>query len=196
MQAIIFQGFEWSNTWFFLSGPCALLLLLWSVLDKNNKRRWGGSIVASGLFLVFALSARPLVYGELKFHSSLSATDVETAYRESLDLSRNTGRPVLYYFHADWCSNCEELIRRLERKDILRRLDSFILVSIDVTEEREYEKARSIFGLNAVPSLAFAESGELLNFILAGVSFPESALTGVLEKLKKTPDPMDRTSRL
>ncbi len=171
-------------------GPVALLLLLWAALDRNPSRKWSGMAVAFAMLLIFSGMAQPVQYSDIHFHmlseKMLPEKDLEAVYANSIEQSVAQERPVLYYFHADWCTNCEELKQRLERQDIQEKLNGFLLVSLDVTEEGEYAKASEIFGLDVVPSLAFAShEGKLLPVILRGTSFPESALLGVLDSLSQ-----------
>ncbi len=166
-------------------GPVALLLLLWAVLERNPSRKWPGIAVAFAMLLIFSWMAQPVQYSDIRFQL-LSEKDLEAVYANSIEQSVEQERPVLYYFHADWCTNCEELKQRLERQDIREKLNGFLLVSMDVTEDTEYAKASEIFGLDVVPSLAFAShEGKLLPVLLRGTSFPESALLGVLDSLSQ-----------
>lgn len=185
MQTVMLEGFQWPNIWLFLAGPVAILIFLWAVLDGHARRKWSGVVFSSILALVFLVTASSVEYRDLQFNKSISELDIQSAYDRSIEKAETKGQPVLFYFHADWCTNCDDLKRRLQRKDIHDRLQSFILVAMDVTREEEYAKAQSIFGLDVVPSLAFASSdGKPLPVLLRGVSFPESALLGVLDRLE------------
>ncbi|MCB1138704.1 MAG: thioredoxin family protein [Leptospiraceae bacterium] len=184
MNSILFYGYEWTGLLPFLSGPAAFLILFWAVLDKQKKRRAAGLVAGFFLAGVFLLSAMPVNYGELTFDEELSSLSVQDALQQSLDRAEREGRPVLYYFHADWCTHCHELEHRLSRQSTLDQLDAFLLVSIDVTHEKAFAQANSSFGLNQVPALAFANRhGKRLPVLLEGAHFPQSALLDILHTL-------------
>lgn len=189
MSAIIFNEFQWSGAFTFLLGPTAALIILWSLLEAHKQRKRIGLGLGSVLLIAFALLARPVEYGQIEFQSipapgASESGGLQKDYEEIIAQATRTRKPVLFYFHADWCSNCDELKRRLERKDILDRLDSFLLVSVDVTDERDYDEARQIFGLGAVPALSFFHPGNPGKPLLSGTNFPESALIGILESIQ------------
>lgn len=188
MESVHLYGYEWSSWLIFLFGPAGLLLLFWAVLENRKVHQRTGLAAATVLLLAFAVSADKMQYGTLQFHPSLSSMKVEELYESSLEKSRELQQPVLFYFHADWCTHCDELRHRLEKKSTLDLLSGFLLVSVDVTEEDQFSAAHERFGLHQVPGLAFGNSrGQLLAVKLEGAHFPEGALIDVLKKLRDGP---------
>lgn len=84
---------------------------------------------------------------------------------EGFRLARETGRPLMIDFYADWCAACKELDHKtFSDARVLERLKDFVSVKLDFTEStsetREWTEKYEIVGL---PTIIFYDAeGHLL----------------------------------
>ena len=121
--------------------------------------------------------------GELKFEkvSGLSALQEKI---------KNSDKPVLLDFYADWCTSCKEY-DEITFKDpaVIKALDGFIRLRVDVTKNSESDKEMiEHFGLFGPPAIIFWNSNkeELKDMRLVGYKNPSEFLAHIdLIKAKK-----------
>lgn len=106
--------------------------------------------------------------------SSLKFTEIDSAseLREALLQASLEGKPVMFYFTADWCVVCKELERYTYRDaGVIRALRNFVLIKADVTAnnatDRELLRRFELFG---PPAILFFdhEANELVGLRLIG----------------------------
>ncbi len=77
-------------------------------------------------------------------------------YREGLSLARETGRPVMVFFSATWCSSCKSLINNaFSDKNVARAAEKVIPIYVDVDQNRQLAVDYNIRG---VPTVFFLDS--------------------------------------
>ena len=79
-------------------------------------------------------------------------------------LEKNKGKKILLDFSAEWCTACKELEEiTFKNPDVKNKMDEFILIQADITENSAANKALSKkYGVFGPPALLFfKESGEL-----------------------------------
>lgn len=88
---------------------------------------------------------------------------------EAVEQSRQSGRPVLAFFTADWCGPCQDLKRgALSNRRITRWIDANAeAVYIDATRARsgdtEMMALLSRYGVRSFPTLIMLEPGRTLD---------------------------------
>lgn len=101
-------------------------------------------------------------------------------------LAKKEDRPLLLYFHADWCSNCHELEELLADEFAASIASGWIPVRIDITDSAVWEgPALDLFGVYGAPALAFVDRQGIVQkrLTLVGAHPPRRALQSVLDQL-------------
>ncbi len=108
------------------------------------------------------------------------------AQERALALAARQKRPLLYYFHADWCAACEPFERYLlGSPHISSTLQGYILVRLDVSHELWYSYMQQHFALSAVPALRLGSpDGQLLGPSLQGAHISHRLVRALLERLQ------------
>lgn len=105
------------------------------------------------------------------------------------NLAVKTERPLLVYFHADWCHNCIDLERLLAEPQFFSIIEeSWLPVRIDITDSKLWqEPVFQNFGVYGVPALSFVTKEGVIQkrLTLVGASPPKRALRSVLEQLSQ-----------
>ncbi|QKF64871.1 protein-disulfide reductase DsbD [Campylobacter corcagiensis] len=96
---------------------------------------------------------------------------------------KNSKKPVMIDFWANWCVICKELDKTLELPSVQKELENFTLVKVDVTKNSSDDKEMmSEFGIYGPPALVFFKDlVELKNE--QSVGFLDE--TKILEKLRR-----------
>jgi len=105
------------------------------------------------------------------------------SYDEALNLSARSGKPVMIYFWADWCTYCNKYrVETLSDSAVVKILgEDFVLLSIDVNNDQE--GIASIYGVQVMPTTLFVDSdGVVLETVRSFV--PPSTLTPILRKIR------------
>jgi thiol:disulfide interchange protein len=133
----------------------------WWELEKPWKiaRFVGVPLAAIGVFLlVFAAVESPPVRGE--------GLPWLFKYDEGVARAKETSRPMMVDFTADWCGACQEMEAEIfHHQDVRSRLATdFVLVKVDLDNKYEpNQKAFAQQGFSGLPAVAFiSPSGETL----------------------------------
>jgi len=138
-------------------------------------RLWKGLgiiVLVYGILLVIGASAggndkfRPLhgVFagvgmGGAAQQQSLQFEKIKTVedFENKLAQARAAGQPVMLDFYADWCIYCKDYEKYVFTDPrIIERLDGFVLLKADVTDNDDQDKALlRKFGLTAPPAILF-----------------------------------------
>lgn len=137
-----------------LAKGLGLLLSLFAVAQVVGAAS-GGRDIARPLAHLRPGLAQAAGASELKFQPITSLADLDAAVR-------NSARPVMLDFYADWCVACKEFERFTFTDDAVRRkMSGLTLLRVDVTANNENDKALlrkyTLFGPPAM--LFFAPSG-------------------------------------
>ncbi|MFY9326618.1 MAG: protein-disulfide reductase DsbD [Georgfuchsia sp.] len=101
---------------------------------------------------------RPLAFLGQTAMAETSAHFERVASRADLDMRlKNSGKPVMLDFYADWCASCKEMERNtFEDAEVKKVLAGFTLLQVDVTANTEEDIALlKRFGLVGPPGILF-----------------------------------------
>ncbi|MCL2021969.1 MAG: protein-disulfide reductase DsbD [Betaproteobacteria bacterium] len=117
----------------------ALLFLLWGAALFVGALSGGRDPLQPLAHLNFAGSAetakRTGHVSELPFEKVASLAELETRLQSS------AGRPLMLDFYADWCGDCKKMERlTFSNPEVRARLDSFVLLQVDVTASNEADR--------------------------------------------------------
>src|SRR3954469_14400082 len=88
------------------------------------------------IFLVFFAMAAIVVVSRLRAGKDIIPWRTDLAAAESE--SRQTGKPVLAYFTAEWCPPCQEMARTTwSDNHVERALREFVPVKIDIDAHQD-----------------------------------------------------------
>lgn len=162
------------------------------------KKSIGMLIFIYGLFLFFgAFTGAPSIFDPLAVlkekSSSVAAVKRElhfkkiSSYKELQKILKDSKKPVMLDFYADWCVSCKELEHKtFSDEKVINALKDFELIQADVTpnskENRELLKRFSLFGPPAI--LFFNKEKELKKYRLIGFKEPKEFLD-IIKNVKK-----------
>ncbi|CAD7774236.1 Thiol:disulfide interchange protein DsbD [Candidatus Methanoperedenaceae archaeon GB50] len=115
-----------------------------------------GSVVM--VFLVASLSI--IAPGCVKEKASSETVGTwYTSYDEALNLSAESGKPVMIYFWADWCPVCTNYSHEtLSDPVVVKTLgEDFVLLSIDL-DNNEQKGVAGMYGVRYPPATVFVDS--------------------------------------
>lgn len=130
-----------------------------SALFRNVKRFAGGFAVAASLFLLLAKPAVQVAWEEYAPQKIASA--------------KESGRPVVIDFFANWCLPCHELERyTYSSPAVIQALEAFIRLKVDVTNPNTPESMEPVerFEVLGVPTVLFLDQN--------GTEIPGTRITG------------------
>ena len=96
---------------------------------------------------------------------------------EGMEVSQDTGKPVLVLYTADWCESCHQFKREVlgapQIVSYLRR--EYVCVKIDLTDRAgPNQEMASEFGVRAIPTIQiFDARGRPIGSRVGSVSVPE-----------------------
>lgn len=96
------------------------------------------------------------------------------ANKENFESIRNSEKPVLIDFYADWCGPCRMVLPLVD--EIAEERDDIIVAKVNVDEENELA---SEFGVFSIPTLIVLKNGKVAN--QATGARPKDAILALLE---------------
>ena len=96
------------------------------------------------------------------------------ANKENFESIRNSEKPVLLDFYADWCGPCRMVSPIVD--EIAEERDDIIVAKINVDEENDLA---SEFGVFSIPTLVVLKNGKVAN--QATGARPKDAILALLE---------------
>ena len=80
------------------------------------------------------------------------------ANKENFESVRNSEKPVLIDFYADWCGPCRMVSPIVD--EIAEERDDIVVAKVNVDEENELA---SEFGVFSIPTLVVIKNGKVIN---------------------------------
>ena len=80
------------------------------------------------------------------------------ANKENFESVRNSEKPVLIDFYADWCGPCRMVSPIVD--EIAEERDDILVAKVNVDEESELA---SEFGVFSIPTLVVVKNGKVIN---------------------------------
>jgi len=96
------------------------------------------------------------------------------ANKENFESIKNSDKPVLLDFYADWCGPCRMVSPIVD--EIAEERDDVVVAKINVDEENELA---SEFGVFSIPTLVVLKNGKVVN--QAAGARPKEAILALLE---------------
>lgn len=100
-------------------------------------------------------------------HSSLSSSDfIKVQNKDALDRAlKNSEKPIMLDFYADWCVNCVEFEQfTFSDARVKAKLEKLTLLKADVTKNTEEDKAlQKAFTIYGPPAILFFKEGKELS---------------------------------
>ena len=96
------------------------------------------------------------------------------ANKENFELIRNSDKPVLIDFYADWCGPCRMVGPIID--EIAEEREDIVVAKVNV--DREAELAGE-FGIYSIPSLVVIKGGRVVNQVSG--ARPKAAILALLE---------------
>lgn len=125
----------------------------------NTKRFLGVLALLVGIFFLFGKPKPGVVW--------------ESYASEKIVLAKQSGKPVVIDFYADWCLPCRELEKfTYSNSDVIQALEPFVRLKVDATHPNTPETLEPIerFEILGVPTVLFLDS--------KGKEVPKSRITG------------------
>ncbi|HKD41478.1 MAG TPA: cytochrome c biogenesis protein CcdA [Myxococcaceae bacterium] len=137
--------------------------LNWRVVPSTGPSSSG----LSGALLVTVCRLQPESAPELKWQVQFPSSQTSTVHQfdAALQRARESGRPVMIDFGAEWCAACKELERdTYVDPTVVSEATRFVNIKVDGTNEvDEVEALYQRFGVQGLPTVAFISSkGEVL----------------------------------
>jgi len=137
--------------------------LNWRVVPSTGPSSSG----LSGALLVTVCRLQPESAPELKWQVQFPSSQTSTVHQfdAALRRARESGRPVMIDFGAEWCAACKELERdTYVDPTVVSEATRFVNIKVDGTNEvDEVEALYQRFGVQGLPTVAFISSkGEVL----------------------------------
>ena len=131
---------------------------------------------AFALLVLLASGSSALAGGVMAAPSS--AIQWHTSYNKGLALAKQTGKPVLIDFWADWCPPCKAMDREVwNQEKVITLSEKFVCVSVDTDKD---SAAAGRFYVKALPTIVLADSWG--NAIIRHEGYlPASSLTKMME---------------
>lgn len=159
--------------------PAKIITALWAILClgtavylgvfkfKMPKKTWqwlnkllAYALMLTGIFLLLSMSnctVLPVLHNtkaEINYNDALKAINNKEELTKALKKAKRTGKPVVLFFHADWCTYCKELSKTFYQLYKTKETARLIMLQVDVTTQNQDElslmKKYKVLGLPAV----------------------------------------------
>ncbi len=183
---VFLRIYAWESGYDFTLAAAGLVLSVGALImrrhagdgDRTRRLRGAGALWGVGAaFLIISFGsfsiARPLT---LTWQPTPAPTadnpfwlpELERSVRET---ARANKRPVLYYFHADWCAECPDFERFVLGNPLAAELlQEYALVRVDLSEFDKWSAyVQKNYGVTALPAAAIRDrQGRLLPQTVVG----------------------------
>ncbi|GIX42429.1 MAG: hypothetical protein KatS3mg129_2162 [Leptospiraceae bacterium] len=185
ISSIIFYDYEWQNIYLFLCGPLSLFILIYSIFEKNNKKKYFLFFLSAILTILFILTAKKTAKIQFSYYKNKLFL-LEEIEKQIPIIIQKEKKPAILYFYADWCHSCKDLEERLTRKEIGELIQNgWIIIKIDVTNYDKYKDyLLENYGVYGIPALSFYDKeGKLIKpFTMIGAEIPLKTLISILRQ--------------
>ena len=172
----------------------ALLLLSIAIYLKSSTNNYS-EIISPILFILAVILLIGVISGatnplkpfeKITFPNGIQKSEEKlnfikvSSINELKEVMKNSKKPVMIDFWASWCVACEELEDiTFKDKEVIKKLQNFTLIKIDVTKNNEDDKAlQKMFEIIGPPTLIFwdIKKQETPNLKIVGYKNPKEFL--------------------
>ncbi|HSH93308.1 MAG TPA: thioredoxin family protein [Roseimicrobium sp.] len=114
--------------------------------------------IGLGVVVLLVLALVTLVFAPVDYGPPEAQMPWKPFSLAALDEARVAGKPVLIYFHAEWCGPCKALEGMvLSKKQFVDAAADFVPLQVDATNQDapEIQKVLQAFAIEAFPTLVF-----------------------------------------
>lgn len=161
---VYLRAFFWPSAYSFIAGLAGIFLFLVLRLGFARARPARAALFGLALGLIaFSLGQVSRVPDHRIAWVSSPQSHLVRLDREVQARAAREGRPILYYFRADWCDICPDF-ERLILSRVARDTAPYLAVKMDVTDfERWHEYLESEYGVEATPTVILRDrAGRIL----------------------------------
>jgi len=183
LEPIRYRIYLWQSGIDFIYGFASLFLY---ILARSYRGRRSGLWLlggALGLLLMFVTGITVVRTAKIKWDNYAGAPEALATYGNKIQANAHPG-PILYFFHADWCAECDDFERFVIGSPCVQKyFFRFYPVRVDVTDfELWHETLERFIGTDGVPSIAFQErNGDLFPSHLVGEHISHRLLCGIVK---------------
>ena len=94
--------------------------------------------------------------------------------KKNFDIARNSEKPVLIDFYADWCGPCRMVSPIVD--EIAEEYDEYLVAKVNVDKESDLAGE---FGVFSIPTLVVMKGGEVVKKVSG--ARPKAAILALLE---------------
>ncbi len=183
--SIVFYGFEWENLFWFLLGPLSLFTIIYTIFEKEKKKKYLFYSISMIFFIFFVIKAHKPSRVEIPFYSNKTFL-LEEIENQIPTIINKEKKPIILYFYATWCHSCEHIEERLSRKEVGELIQKgWVFVKVDVSDYEKYEEhLLKNYGVYGVPALSFFDKeGNIVKpFTMVGEEIPLRTLISILRQ--------------
>ena len=166
---VYFRAFVWSSAYYFALGLAGISLVLLVRMDLVRERftRFALYGLAAGMIALAWSDIDRGQQGSIAWAGQSKAN--LAAFDRAVQIhARKQGRPIFYYFHADWCEICPEFERNVLPR-VAAETAPFVAVKMDVTDfDRWHGYIHGEYGVEATPTVILRDRE---GHVLAGTHF-------------------------
>ncbi len=124
-------------------------------------------LIGSVVLVLLGASFSILAPGCVNENEVLNESGVEwlTSYDGALNLSRESGKPVMICFWAVWCSACEKYSHEtFSDPVVVKTLEEGFIIPLTIDVDNDQDGIASMYGVRSIPTTLIVDSdGNVLN---------------------------------
>lgn len=79
-------------------------------------------------------------------------------YAEALAQAKAADKPMILFFHADWCAPCQQMEKTIAKQQVQKALEKFVFCQIDIDDEKDLSRQ---YKIKLLPTLMMVSPAEM-----------------------------------